>query len=66
MTYYNYHAKVKHLITDGQLINYKIVKTYNGISPALVFFFKNHKPMPVRIHKWLEYFIFMKRLKNVK
>ena len=54
--YFSYHNKAKKLIKDGELIDYKIVDEYNGISPALVLFFKTHKPMPVRKPMWECYF----------
>jgi len=54
--YYNYHAQIKKLILSGNLKSYEIVENYNGISPALVLFFDNHRPMPVREHHWQEYF----------
>lgn len=54
--YYNYHAQINKLINEGHLIRYEIVPKWNSISPALVFFFDNHRPMPVRKHKWDEYF----------
>ena len=53
--YYNYHAKAKRLIADGHLVNYEIVKEWNGIAPALVLYFDNHRPMPIRQYKWDEY-----------
>ncbi len=56
MSYYNYHAMVKKLIKDGELIDYKICSSYNNISPALVLYFKSHKPMPIRDYRWQEYF----------
>lgn len=54
--YFNYHAKAKKLISSGDLIYYTIVDDYNGISPALVLYFKSHKPMPIRKQKFNEYF----------
>ena len=56
MAYFSYHAKVKRLIDSGELVDYKIIDNYNGISPALVLFFKNNRPMPIREYKWDEYF----------
>ena len=53
--YFNYHAKIKNLILSNQLLNYGFFEDWNGIKPAMVFFFANHKPMPVRIEKWNEY-----------
>ena len=53
--YYNYHAKAKQLIIDGHLIRYEIVDRWNNITPALVLYFDNHKPMPIREYRWDEY-----------
>jgi len=53
--YYNYHAQIKKLIKENKLIGYKYVESWNNISPALVLFFSNHKPMPIRKNKWQEY-----------
>ena len=44
--YYNYHAKAKQLISDGHLVEFKILPRWNSIAPALVLYFDNHKPMP--------------------
>lgn len=55
MSYFNYHAKAKNLIKNGELLYYTIVDNYNGISPALVLYFKNNKPMPVRQKHFEEY-----------
>lgn len=53
--YYNYHAKAKQLIAEGHLVDYHIVPQWGGISPALVLFFDNHIPMPIRQYRWEEY-----------
>ena len=53
--YYNYHAKAKQLIADGHLVKMEIVDNWNDISPALVLWFDNHRPMPIREHRWDEY-----------
>lgn len=55
MSYYNYHAKAKQLIADGHLVNMEIVEQWNTITPALVLYFDNHRPMPIRQYKWDEY-----------
>ncbi len=55
MAYFNYHAKAKKLISEGNLVGYKIIDDYNGIKPALVLYFSNNRPMPIRKHKWEEY-----------
>ena len=53
--YYNYHAKAKQLITEGHLINFEVVPKWRMIAPALVLYFDNHKPMPIRKYRWEEY-----------
>lgn len=53
--YFNYHAKAKNLIKNGELIDYKIVEKYNNISPALLLIF-DELIMPIRQHRWQEYF----------
>lgn len=57
--YYNYHAKAKQLIAEGHLVKNEIVENWNGISPALVLFFDNHRPMPIRKHRWNDYMEFI-------
>lgn len=59
--YFNYHAKAKKLIKQGDLSYYTIVENYNGIKPALILYFKNHKPMPIRQNHFEEY---LKLLEN--
>lgn len=56
--YYNYHAKAKQLIKDGHLVKMEIANKWNAISPALVLYFDNHDPMPIRQYRWDEYLIF--------
>lgn len=55
MGYYNYHAKAKGLINNGHLVRVEIVDKWNDISPALVLYFDNHRPMPIREYRWNEY-----------
>ena len=62
--YYNYHAQAKKLIADGHLVDYTIVNAWNSIKPALVLFFDNHKPMPIRSYRWEEYFNLIEGDKN--
>ena len=64
--YFNYHAKIKKLILDGKLVSYEFRKEWNGISPALVFFFSDEKPMPVREYRFEEYMIFLKDFNSKK
>lgn len=53
--YYRYHSVLQRLIKQGHLTDMKIVPKWNMISPALVLYFDNHRPMPVRPYKWHEY-----------
>ncbi len=53
--YFNYHAKAKRLIEEGHLIRYAFMDSWGTIRPALVLFFDNEKPMPIRAHRWQEY-----------
>ena len=55
MGYYNYHAQAKKLIQEGHLTHFEIVAQWNQIAPALVLYFDNHIPMPIREEKWSEY-----------
>lgn len=55
MAYFNYHAKAKKLINDKELEKWEIVDSWNNIKPALVLYFKNSSPMPIREYRWKEY-----------
>jgi len=55
MSYFNYHAKAKNKIKEGKLIEYEFHDKWNAISPALVLFFTDSMPMPIRENKWNEY-----------
>lgn len=59
MSYFNYHAKAKKLIADGHLAKFEIVEKWGNISPALVLYFENNKPMPIREYRWDEYSILL-------
>lgn len=48
MTYYNYHAIAMNLIKSGHCIKAELKEKHNHISPALILFFDNHTPMPIR------------------
>ena len=58
MPYFNYHATAKHLILEGKLKHFYFCEEYNGIRPALVLIFDDarHPIMPIRQHKFAEYF----------
>lgn len=60
MTYYNYHAKAQNLIRTGHCVGAEVVEQYHYISPALILYFDNHIPMPIRLHKFEEYFELLK------
>ncbi|MBQ3218995.1 MAG: thermostable hemolysin delta-VPH [Clostridia bacterium] len=64
MGYFNYHATAKKLIKDGKLIKYYVTKRHNDISPALVLIFNDsrHPIMPIRKHRWSEYFELITKL----
>lgn len=55
MGYFNYHAQAKKLILEGHCTHYEIMDRWNAIAPALVLFFDNHIPMPIREERWSEY-----------
>lgn len=61
MGYFNYHAKAINLIKSGHCKKAQIIQKYNEISPALVLYFDNFHPMPIREHKWHIYFEFIKQ-----
>lgn len=63
MSYFNYHAKVKSLIKNGACIGASLLYKHNNIKPAMVFYFNNHKPMPIRDYRWDEYFPLIKEYK---
>lgn len=60
MTYYNYHAMAKNLIKSGNCFNATIFDNYHHIRPALVLYFFNHKPIPIRQYRWNEYLNLLK------
>ena len=62
MRYYNYHAEIKKLISGGHLIGVSLFDRYHHIVPAMVLYFDNHKPMPIREYKWNEYFEYIDNL----
>lgn len=61
MPYFNYHAKAKKLIGEGHLTDYEIVPNWNGIRPALVLYFDNNRPIPIREHKFDEYMMILNK-----
>ena len=60
MSYFNYHAKAKNKIKTNHLIDYKVIDNWNGIKPALVLFFDDNRPMPIRENHWSEYLSLIK------
>ena len=61
MGYFNYHAKAKRLIKQNKLVNFEIVEKHNSISPALLLTFNDGLVMPIREHRWQEYFDLIKK-----
>lgn len=61
MGYFNYHAKAQGLIKSGHCVKAEFVDKYKDIAPALVLYFDNNIPMPIRLHKFAEYFELLKR-----
>lgn len=62
MRYYNYHSVAQYLIESGHLIKYMFVDNWNKIENCLVLFFDNHKPMPIRPYKIVEYLELLEKL----
>lgn len=55
MSYYNYHGIAMKLIKTGHCEKAEFIQDYNKISPALVLYFDNHKPMPIRENYFILY-----------
>ena len=60
MGFYNYHAVATNLIKNGHCVNATFKQKHNAISPALVLYFDNHKPMPIRQESFEKYLILLK------
>lgn len=45
---FSYHNTARKLIKDGHLTSAEVFDHWNNIAPALVLFFDNHRPMPIR------------------
>ena len=63
MTYFNYHAKAKKLILEQHTISVTFFKNYHNIKPAMVLYFDNNQPIPIREYMWKEYFSILKNQK---
>ncbi len=55
MPYYNYHAIAKKLIENNHLIAVSVFPEYKNIRPAMVLYFDNHRPIPIREYMWDDY-----------
>lgn len=55
MVYFNYHAKAKALIKNENCFAATIFENYHNIKPALVLYFNNNQPLPIREYMWEEY-----------
>lgn len=56
MAYFNYHAKAQNLIRAGHCVKAEVVEKYDSISPALILYFDNNPPMPIRQYRFAAYF----------
>ena len=61
--YFNYHAKVKRLIKEKKAIGYEFLESYHNISPCLLIYFKDERPMPIRDSHFDEYLKLLKEYK---
>ena len=61
MTYFNYHAKTKMLINSGHCMSVSLFKNYHNIKPAMVFYFDNNIPIPIRDYMWNDYIPLIKQ-----
>lgn len=55
MAYFNYHAKIKQKICNGELVSYHFEEHYKGIGFALVLCFED-RCFPIREYRFIEYF----------
>ena len=62
MSYYNYHAIAHKLLENKNCIAVSVFSKYHHISPALVLYFDNHKPIPIRDYMWHTYLPIIKEL----
>lgn len=60
MSYYNYHAVATNLIKTGHCTHTILKEKHNKISPALVLYFNNHPPMPIRKESFEKYIFLLK------
>ena len=60
--FYNYHAVAKRLLNTNHCIAVSVFKCYHHIYPALVLYFDNHAPIPIRQYRWQEYLPILKQL----
>ncbi len=66
MSYYSYHKNAQKLVKENHLLDAIVYKKYKSISPALVLYFDNHKPMPIRDYKFKDYIEFLKDYTSIK
>ena len=57
--YFNYHAKVKKLLSQGHAVGYEMLENYHQISPCLLIYFDNGRAMPIRENMFAEYFFLL-------
>ena len=61
---FNYHAKAMRLIRQGHCTHFELVERWNQIAPALVLYFDNEPPMPIREERWADYFELIDEIHN--
>ena len=62
--YFNYHAKAMRLIREGHCTHFELVERWNQIAPAMVLYFDNEPPMPIREERWADYFELIDEIHN--
>lgn len=55
MAYYSYHATAIKLIKTAHCTRAEFKEKHNLVSPALVLYFDNHKPMPIKQEHFEKY-----------
>jgi hypothetical protein len=62
---YPYHNKIKQRIKNKELIKFEFTDEYKNISPCLLLHFSTEpKIRPIREHRFEEYDVLLKELKN--
>lgn len=62
MAYFNYHAKIKNKIRNGEMVNAEFVDKYHKISPALIITFSDGFIAPIRESHFADYIYLINNL----